>query len=52
MGGTTKGLQTRSVPLSLFLRVKSNYSARIPLPALRATLSPGEGLSGAPAPVC
>ena len=41
--GTCKDLLKLSALLSLFLCTASNVSARIPLPALRATFSPGEG---------
>ena len=48
-----KDLLKLFVLLSLFLRITSDVPARIPLPtSLRsATFSPGEGSSGAPAPV-
>ena len=46
MGSTGKGLLRGYVLLSPFLRTESYVSARIPLPPLRGTLSPGEGLLG------
>ncbi len=48
MCGTGKGLLRGYVLLSPFLRTESYVSARIPLPPLRGTLSPGEGLWALP----
>ena len=39
-----KDLLIRHVLLGLLLLPYLTFSARIPLPALRATLSPGEGM--------
>ena len=47
MGGTGKGLLKGYVFPSPFLRTESYVSARIPLPPLRGTLSPGEGFAPA-----
>ena len=47
MCGTGKGLLRGYVLLSPFLRTESYVSARIPLPPLRGTLSPGEGFAPA-----